>query len=155
MKLILLFLLLYTTAVAQPAHMVGIVEQHNYWRKQVGVPPLKWSSKLAMVAQAWANSQMKKDCKCAHSNEMRYGENIFCSEGSTHTSGDVADSWASEKKFYDVLTGKCQGGECGHYSQIVWRATTQIGCATIKCGDKEFWICNYNPPGNYINKKAY
>ena len=45
----------------------------------------------------------------------------------------------------------------GHFSQIVWKSTTEVGCATVVC-DKlgnvdsgsslPFTVCNYNPPGN-------
>lgn len=143
------------SAEAQPARMQGILDQHNQWRKDVGVPALKWSVKLAMTAQEWANSQAKKDCRCTHSTDKMYGENIFCSDGVANISGNVADSWASEKKYYNHETGKCKGGECGHYTQMVWRATTEVGCAMVKCGSKEFWVCNYNPPGNYLKQKAY
>lgn len=46
----------------------------------------------------------------------------------------------------------------GHFSQIVWAATTHVGCATVKCSQglantgsdvsPYFTVCNYSPPGN-------
>ncbi|MDZ4713846.1 MAG: CAP domain-containing protein [Cytophagales bacterium] len=154
--LLLVILCIQTMVQAQPARMAGMLERHNHWRKAVGVPPMKWSVKLALQAQAWADSQAKRgDCACKHSTDTMYGENIYCSQGIASKAGDVADSWASEKKFYNHTAGKCKGGECGHYTQMVWRTTTEVGCGMARCGDKEIWVCNYNPPGNYINKKAY
>jgi hypothetical protein len=40
---------------------------------------------------------------------------------------------------------------CGHYSQIVWKITGRIGCATVvrDNGDVSM-ICNYNPVGDYV-----
>ena len=153
---VVVVLIFGTTAIhAQPLRMKGIIEQHNHWRKEVGVPPLKWSVKLAKQAEAWATSQSKKDCKCAHSTDQMYGENLYCSTGIINDPGAVVNSWAAENKFYNPSNGKCKGGECGHYTQIVWRGTTEVGCAMVRCGDKELWVCNYNPPGNYLNKKAY
>lgn len=139
----------------EPANMKGIVDRHNYWRKEVGVKPLKWSGQLAKIAQAWANKQAKKGCGCAHSPDDKYGENIYCSEGIESVAGDVVDDWAGEKQYYNHKSGKCSGGECGHYTQIVWQKTTEVGCGMAKCGDKEIWVCNYNPPGNYVNQKPY
>ncbi len=45
----------------------------------------------------------------------------------------------------------------GHFSQIVWKATREVGCATQQCpngvGNTQsgvgpyFTVCNYSPPG--------
>jgi pathogenesis-related protein 1 len=137
------------------AKMKGMLERHNYWRKEVGVSPLKWSDQLARVAQAWANQQAKKNCDCAHSPSKKFGENIYCSEGMENDPKDVVDDWASEKEYYHPKNGKCRGGECGHYTQIVWKDTKEVGCGMARCGDKEIWVCNYNPPGNFVNQKPY
>lgn len=45
----------------------------------------------------------------------------------------------------------------GHFSQIVWKGTTHVGCATVVCpslgnaggSNVPFTVCNYSPPGNY------
>jgi hypothetical protein len=63
---------------------------------------------------------------------------------------------------YDYATNKCSG-VCGHYTQIVWGATTHLGCAKKTCttnnpfgkGSWEIWVCNYSPPGNFVGKKPY
>ena len=40
-------------------------------------------------------------------------------------------------------------GHTGHYTQIVWKDTKEVGCAKISCdGNKTLWRCNYNPHGN-------
>ena len=163
MKLIITLLMLLhvllsnddSPRAAEPVKMKGIVERHNHWRKEVGIGPLKWSDKLAKVAQGWANKQSKKDCGCVHSPDDKYGENIYCSEGIDSDPKDIVDDWASEKEYYDHVKGRCKGGECGHYTQIVWQKTTEVGCGMAKCGGKEIWVCNYNPPGNYVNQKPY
>lgn len=47
----------------------------------------------------------------------------------------------------------------GHFSQIVWKGTTHVGCATVVCdslGNVDaatsvpFTVCNYSPPGKPI-----
>lgn len=51
----------------------------------------------------------------------------------------------------------------GHFSQIVWKSTTHVGCATVMCnglGNVDsssplpFTVCNYSPPGNYDGEYA-
>jgi hypothetical protein len=52
----------------------------------------------------------------------------------------------------------------GHYTAIVWRATTHIGAAKLsfelmdeqgKKRSYEAIVCNYNPPGNRQGEKPY
>ena len=82
---------------------------------------------------------------------------------SGHVYGYAAvDAWASEKAYYDYETNKQKPGyeneAVGHYTQIVWKDTTKVGCAKAHSqtdfgGD---WIvCRYSPPGNFIGYKPY
>jgi hypothetical protein len=36
----------------------------------------------------------------------------------------------------------------GHFTQLVWRATTELGCARAQCGGIDVVVCQYDPPGN-------
>lgn len=145
----------------EPERMKGMVERHNHWRSQVKTPPVVWSDKLAAFAQAWANELAKRGCAMKHRptkgkwNGSAYGENIYWSSGMHSSPADVVDAWASEVIYYDSINGKCKNSVCGHYTQLVWKTTTEIGCGMAKCGNQEIWVCNYNPPGNYIGRKAY
>jgi len=47
---------------------------------------------------------------------------------------------ATSGKFEDV----------GHYTQIVWRATTQVGCAIAANKSAEYLVCRYLPAGNVV-----
>jgi hypothetical protein len=38
--------------------------------------------------------------------------------------------------------------DTGHFTQVVWRATTHVGCGTASCTGLVLWVCNYDPPGN-------
>jgi len=93
----------------------------------------------------------------------QYGENIYASAGSNTTPADVVDSWVSEAKDYDYAANSC-AGTCGHYTQVVWRKSTKLGCAVANCSKNspfsgftqwQFWVCNYDPPGNFNGQKPY
>lgn len=143
----------------------GIVGAHNDVRSTViptpDVPldPLVWSESAAAVAREWASG-----CTFGHNpNRGGLGENVYAaSAGYGSTPDRVVKSWASESSDYDYANNDCSG-VCGHYTQVVWRATTAVGCAVQECtgggpfggGSWELWVCNYAPPGNYAGQRPY
>ena len=150
---------LLTIVEGEPENMKGITARHNYYRAEVGLPPLEWSGELAAYAQEWANELKKRGCKIEHRPgsgkwEQIYGENIYWSMGIENKPADVVDDWGAEKENFDYNKYNLGRG-VGHYTQIIWEKTTKIGCAMVKCGDQEVWVCNYDPPGNVIGQKPY
>lgn len=131
-----------------------MVNRHNYHRAMVGVPDLKWSNELASYAQAWANHLAKSGCDMEHRDADEYGENLFWGYGGDYTPTYVSDSWASEKKYWKGGTIKMRNfSKVGHYTQMIWHNTTEVGCGKAVCRDGSVMIvCNYNPPGNYIGQ---
>lgn len=134
----------------------AMVRAHNAVRAEVGTKPLSWSEPVAAEAKRYAER-----CQWGHSSSAN-GENLFAASGGG-SPDEVVTSWAGEKKFYDAKTGACAGGECGHYSQVVWSQTTAVGCAKAACttgspfgtGAWVYWVCQYAPAGNYTGQRAY
>jgi len=157
--LILLFMtvLLYPS-IAQPANaeeIKVILSKHNAWRQSVGVADITYSDKLGEVANEWAVQLNAQGCAFKHSSS-NYGENLFRGTAGYYTVGDAVDSWGSEIEDYDYETNKCAAGKaCGHYTQIVWAGSTEVGCAQVVCDGMVTWVCNYNPPGNWVGQKPY
>lgn len=139
----------------------GITALHNQQRASVNpqpaiaLPPLTWDANIAQAAQTWANG-----CVFAHSSNG-YGENIYASAVSS-TPAAVVGNWVSEKSFYNYNTNTCSS-TCGHYTQVVWRASMRLGCAQKTCttgspfgsGSWQFWVCDYDPPGNRGGQRPY
>jgi hypothetical protein len=136
------------------------VDAHNAARGRAeptpepALPDLTWDDGLAEVAATWAAG-----CVFEHST-TQYGENLAAFSASVE-SADVVDAWFSEIEFYDYATDSCEAGEmCGHYTQVVWRDTARVGCAVESCtldgfGRGDFYVCNYDPAGNWVGEKPY
>ena len=92
----------------------------------------------------------------AHRTERKYGENLFQGTAGYYTAVDAAKGWESEKKDYrgGVLT-ESNWHPAGHYTQMVWRDTTALGCGEAICDKTLIVACNYDPPGNYIGRRPY
>lgn len=132
-----------------------LVARHNFWRADVGVGEITYSDELAEVANSWAKQLKEQGCEFKHSKNA-YGENLFKGTVGYFTAADAVDSWGSEKQDYDYGKNKCAVGKmCGHYTQIVWKNTTEVGCAKVICDGSVIWICNYNPAGNYVGQQPY
>lgn len=132
-----------------------LIERHNYWREQVGIGPLEWSDELAQVAAKWGAQLKRKKCDFSHS-DYPYGENLWMGTTGYYTVTDVVDSWANERLDYNYEKNKCRRGKmCGHYTQIVWANTKKVGCAKVECDGNTIWVCEYDPPGNWVGEKPY
>jgi pathogenesis-related protein 1 len=158
---------------------VGVTEAHNAARQELGVnpalPDLEWSDELQTFAQQWSDSLAQRCGTIEHRTQDRYGENIAL-RGSTRASGsfsgeDAVAGWVAELACWDY--GTIRGTErcdsaciadlnsngCGHYTQVIWRDTRFVGCGYSTCESQgytfEIWVCNYDPPGNYIGQTPY
>jgi pathogenesis-related protein 1 len=71
------------------------------------------------------------------------------------TMTDVVNAWYNEVSDYNYVLGAAVFGQTSdHFTQIVWKGTTDIGCASKSCPSLggTFYICDYSPPGNYIGQ---
>ena len=164
MRLIVLVSLLFLSAHPKPEQtplsseeIETILERHNYWRADVGVnEKLQWSDDMAKLAADWAKKLKRMGCGFEHRPDNKFGENLFKGTTGYYSAADAIDAWASEKPDYNYNRNKCKPGKmCGHYTQIVWKTTQKVGCAKITCDGYDIWVCNYDPPGNWVGQKPY
>ena len=140
-------------AVAPSSLARDMLAVHNAVRARVGMAPLAWSDRLAARAQDWAGTLLARR-RFVHRPNSTYGENLFEIAGAAASSAQVVDAWAEESRNYDYGSNRCRG-VCGHYTQIVWGDTNEVGCAVARGGGREVWVCNYDPPGNWVGKRPY
>jgi len=169
----------------EPGLLAGITAEHNAARARLvsatPLPPLSWSPEIAQVAQAYAD---KLAAGCAnglsHSEPAErhdWGENLaaFAITGGkgdepNGTAKQTVLLWESELDCYtfgpfqsgvnDTCSAACKDyGGCGHLTQLLWRNTQRVGCGEAECSEgktrKSYWVCNYDPPGNYTGELPY
>ncbi|KAI9112353.1 hypothetical protein K1719_016550 [Acacia pycnantha] len=127
------------------------VDAHNAARSEVGVLDIVWDDTVAEYAQNYVR-QRKIDCQMVHSGS-NYGENLAWSSGDM-SGVDAVKMWVDEKTNYDYNTNSCVGGECLHYTQVVWGSSIRLGCAKVRCDNGGTFVsCNYDPRGNIFGRR--
>ncbi len=156
-------------ALSHKERFSGVLGAHNKVRAKHKLPPLKWSSQLAIISQNWANTLGKNNhCQMYHhKGTPPFGENLYRSSAIVWSDGvreinpvtikNVVKAWTDEEKWYDYKRNRCQPGkQCGHYTQAVWKGTKEVGCAMKVCADKsQTWVCSYFPAGNFTGARPY
>ena len=132
-----------------------LLDAHNQERDQFGAPRLEWSGKLAGEAQQWAQV-------LAHEGRMRHasqrerkgaGENLWMGSAGAYSASFMVNAFAEEKRHFRQgtfphisRTGNWR--DVGHYTQVVWHGTREVGCAVARNQRDDFLVCRYWPAGN-------
>ena len=142
----------------------AILDHHNHARQEVGVQPLIWSTRLAEYAQSWAdylsinNTCTMKHSSCIDNDGNKIGENLWWgSSYSFYKPIDASIGWLGEKEYYLYQQfGQLTEKPIGHYTQMVWKNTKEIGVGIAYCANGGMIIvASYNPPGNWIGEYPY
>jgi pathogenesis-related protein 1 len=137
----------------------AILGYHNQARASVSVKPLVWSKKLALQAASWSAKLATQNCAMQRSKNPSYGENIFIGAASQSHGAvvEAAKAWESQKINYPAgkALNKASRSQAGEYTQMVWRNTTEIGCAKSVCANEWVVVCHYSPAGNHLKQKPY
>lgn len=137
-----------------------ILQEHNVYRAELQLPPLVWSAGLAADAKAWA-LHLAEANKGDHDASIRgqEGENIWWGTSEAFTVAEMTDFWGNEKKgFVYGVFPDCKIARStvvGHYTQVIWKTTTSVGCALASNGKMDYLVCRYSPAGNLIGQKPY
>lgn len=119
------------------------VDYHNKVRATHQAPALEWNDTLASFASDYLDGN---NCVFEHSGGP-YGENLAI--GYPTVLGAM-EAWYNENKDYDYAAAQFSAGT-GHFTQMVWKATGQLGCATRDCSGSTYLVCEYSEDrGNII-----
>lgn len=156
------------TSTAPAARGEGLLRQavldgHNRARGEVDVAPLVWDNRLAADAGTYARTLAQTD-QFRHADQpldgSREGENLFQGTRDAYSYAEMVQLWIDERSdFVNLATPQFSrsGNWAGvaHYTQIVWRGTTSVGCALASNGQTDYLVCRYSPAGNVVGQTAF
>jgi len=146
----------------------GILNAHNAARKTHGAGNLVWADDLTAYAKTWAEK-----CGWYHGGyPSGTGQNLAAGASSasvaTQSPETVVNMWMAEEKDYNP-----SAPVYSHFTQVVWKATTQLGCYQAQCANSNFknqngqlvfnnsqlksvayTVCNYRKAGNVQGQYA-
>jgi hypothetical protein len=138
-----------------------LLAAHNAERAVIGVPPLAWDDRLAAEARVWAN-RLAASGRFEHSpdepGKPLEGENLWAGTPRAYSPESMVGLWVTEKKDYrpGVFPNNSRSGDVervGHYTQLIWRRSGEVGCATAVGRDEEFLVCRYSDAGNVYGER--
>ena len=135
-----------------------ILAAHNRYRAEVGVAPLQWSDGLAASAQQWAE-QLAAAGAFEHSNSD-FGECLAQGGTGWFSVTQLVDLWGGEKQYFTYgafpdISSTGNWLNVAHYTQMVWRNTTEVGCGLASGNGNDVLVCQYNPGGNVHGQGAF
>lgn len=79
-----------------------------------------------------------------------FGENLAVGR-SSYPFSEALGTWMD-----DVAQYNASNPQGSFFTQVVWKATTQVGCGLAICNNMfppivtaaQFYVCEYSPPGN-------
>jgi len=142
-----------------PAEQEWLAE-HNAARADVGLGPLRWNQALMRDARVWAETLAARGA-FHHAPDLLsrgQGENLWKGTRDTYAPWQMIDLFIAEKRIFrpgvfpDVSTTR-RWADVGHYTQIIWPETQEVGCATAVNARYETLVCRYWPAGNVIGMR--
>jgi hypothetical protein len=138
-----------------------ILAAHNAERVRAGVPPLAWDAALGLGAAAYAQ-QMAFSGSFQHSNRQArrgIGENLWMGTRGAFSLETMVGGWAAERRHFvpGIFPNVSNSGnweDVGHYTQMIWPATTRVGCALASTPRIDYLVCRYATAGNIDGRRV-
>ncbi|MEY2942835.1 MAG: hypothetical protein RLY97_849 [Pseudomonadota bacterium] len=152
-------------AAAEPL-VVGNFSQkililHNDERSRLGLPPLQWSEELAADARDWSETMARQGSFGHSPDELRgnQGENLFRGSAGDYDVEEMIAGFVEERDDFHagIFPDVARDGDwshVGHYTQLIWRRTTHVGCAMVRAKGWDWLTCRYAPAGNVMGVRV-
>jgi hypothetical protein len=134
---------------------------HNRERLAVGVPPLRWDPTLAAAAASYgptlaALGRLEHSPRASRPGQR---ENLWMGSRGAYSPEQMVGTWAQEKVYFrrGIFPNVSSTGnwvDVSHYTQMIWRSTTNVGCAVHQSRTFDYLICRYSPPGNVDGRQV-
>jgi hypothetical protein len=136
-----------------------ILAAHNEVRAEVGAPPLQWDPGLAVAAASYgpALSRIRRLVHSPRKGRENQRENLWMGQQGRFHPEEMVAAWSNEKSLFfpGAFPNVSRTGnwvDVAHYTQMIWKTTTHVGCAIYRDGGWDYLICRYSPPGNRDGK---
>jgi len=138
-----------------------LLAAHNAERARIGVPALAWDPALAADARGWAD-ELAATGRFEHSPDEPgkpiQGENLWAGTPRAFAPEAMVALWSAERADYrpGLFPNNSRSGDVervGHYTQLIWRASQRVGCATAVGRNEEFLVCRYSKAGNITGQR--
>jgi hypothetical protein len=111
---------------------------------------MTWDDGLTALAKTWAEK-----CVWHHGGADGAGQNLAAAAGAAQNGQAIVNMWMAEEKDYNS-----SNPTYSHFTQVVWKASTKLGCYQAKCSkfvnekgsdvfpgysNNLFTVCNYSP----------
>merc|ERR1739838_176707 len=151
-----------------PDYQASVLYHHNVARANHNAQPLTWDAKSEANARIAAQ-------KCTFEHYIpqgaNQGQNIWASMNSFNVTGGITENWYNGElplmmPYFGQADVPSQNFHAvAHLTQMVWKGTTGVGCASVDCAGKmkvggqlsrmdKFTVCNYAPAGNIYGRFA-
>lgn len=134
-----------------------LLAAHNRERLSLGIAPLRWSNELAANAAGWA-AHLARTGAFEHAEIEDEGENLWMGTAGAFSPEEMVGGWTEERRHFrrgvfpeNSSTGDWQ--DVGHYTQLIWRGTVQVGCAVATGRGSDYLVCRYSSPGNIVGEQ--
>jgi uncharacterized protein YkwD len=139
-----------------------LLAAHNRERTSMGLPALQWNRALEASATHWAD-RLASTSSFEHAPEnldSPQGENLWAGSSGYYPPEAMVNAWIREKRHFkegmfpnNSTTGRVE--DVGHYTQVVWRDSRNVGCAIARGKIEDILVCRYSKAGNYLGQRPY
>ena len=141
-----------------------VLAAHNRERDLAGIPPLSWNKSLAISAHYWAE-HLSRIGRLEHATDdpldaYPQGENLWAGTRGYYGAETMVDYWIQEKSKFrpgtfpqNSQTGNVE--DVGHYTQVMWRNTREVGCALSHGTEYDILVCRYATAGSVIGEQPF
>jgi len=134
------------------------LKRHNEFRKKHGARNLELNPDLCEIAQSSAEKYSETDIENIYKIPPKLykgdivGENIAIIDKFNSTNfEDIINKWYEEKQNYEFDSNKYIENT-GHFTQLIWRETKEIGFGKKINKGKMYFIAIYYPAGNIFKQ---
>lgn len=138
-----------------------LLDAHNHERALVGSAPLRWDANLAAAAASYGPSlsAMGRLQHSSRANRPGQAENLWMGTRAAFPPEAMVGAWNQEKRFlrpgiFPAVSATGNWQDVAHFTQVIWKGTTHVGCAVHRDARHDYLICRYSPRGNVDGRRV-